>query len=152
MQIDGLSVLLSPKEVSSLILSLPLPEGVQIDDVVLTDRGLEATVRAAVAFGIPIRFRVEVQSFIGSKIGIRVSPPVKPAWFHVFRPMVLTTPGAAYVGYSVIELDLVSSSKGLLSGAVIKRLALNRQGLFIELTQLTSKYAWREALNKLSNL
>ena len=144
MQIDGLSVLLSPKEVSSLILSLPLPDGVQIDDVVLTDKGLE--------FGIPIRFRVEVQSFIGSKIGIRVSPPVKPAWFHVFRPMVLTTPGAAYVGYSVIELDLVSSSKGLLSGAVIKRLALNRQGLFIEFTQLASKYAWREALNKLSNL
>ncbi len=152
MQIDGLSVLLSPKEVSSLILSLPLPEGVDIDDVVLTDKGLEATVRAQVAFGIPIRFRVEIQSFMGSKVGLRVSPPVKTSWFQVFRPMVMTTPGAAYVGYSIIEFDLVSLSRGLLSGAVIKRLSLNRQGLFIELSQIASKHAWREALNRLTKM
>jgi len=152
MQIDGLSVLLSPKEVSSLILSLPLPEGISIDDVILTDKGLEATVRASVAFGLPIRFRVEVQSYMGSKVGFRVSPPVKPSWFQVFRPMVLTTPGASYLGYSVIEFDLVALSKGLLSGAIIKHLSLNRQGLLVELAQITSKHAWREALQKLRRL
>ncbi len=146
MQIHSLSFTLDQMEAASLVRSLPLPQGVEILELRFADTGLEIVVRASAAFNIPVRFRVEVWSFAGSKVNLKVSPPVKSNWFSVFRPLVESTPGLAYVGHSIIELDLIASSKGMLTALTIERLAVNRTGFCMELAGIASKADWRDFL------
>jgi hypothetical protein len=149
MQVDGLSISLSPREVASLLRSFPLPKGIQVGDVVLTDSGIEATVKASLLLGLPLKFKVEIDHFAGSKLFLKVSPPVKPNWLLV-RPLVLALPGASYAGNSVIELDLVSSSRGYLSGLTLKRVVLNKSGFTGEVAGISVNTSWEDMFSKIS--
>lgn len=145
MQIDALSLSLSPSEISDILMGLHLPEGIRIDDVSLTDDGLEITVKPSFLLGLPLRFRVQVQSFAGSRVSLKVVPPIKPHWL-VVRPLISSLPGAMYAGHSVIEADLVAMSKGYLSSITIRKIVLNRSGLHIETSSIRSKVSWDEIL------
>lgn len=149
MQVDGVYVSLSAREVASLVKSLPLPRGIQVSDVVLTDNGLEATVRASLLLGLPVKFKVELDHFAGSKVFFKMSPPVKPNWL-VVRPLVMAIPGARYMGNSVVEIDLVSASRGFLTGITVKRLSLNRNGFFGEAAAVTSTASWADLLSRIT--
>jgi hypothetical protein len=146
-QIRQLSLTLDPKEAASFVYSLPLPQGVEILDLYFTDKGLDAVVKASVAFNIPIKFKIEVWSFAGSKINLKVSPPVKSSWFSVFRPLVVSMPGLAYVGHSIIELDLVSFSKGSLTSLTIEKLTVNKTGFHIQVADVDCKIDWGDFLS-----
>ncbi|MGE5580097.1 MAG: hypothetical protein ACM3WU_08660 [Bacillota bacterium] len=146
MQVDGVYVSLSAREIASLVKSLPLPRGVQVSDVVLTDNGLEATVRASLLLGLPVKFKVEIDHFSGAKVFFRVSPPVKPNWL-VVRPLMMAIPGARYMGNSMVEIDLISASRGYLSGINLKRLSLNRNGFVGEASAVTSTVSWGDLLS-----
>lgn len=149
MQLDGLSVALSPKEVPALLKSLPMPKGIQVGDVALTDTGLEVAVRASMLLGLPVRFKIEIDHFSGSKVFLKVSPPVKPNWL-VVRPLVLSIPGASYAGHSVIELDLVSMSRGYLAGVTLKRVMLNKAGFQAEVAGVSVAMSWESAFSGIS--
>jgi len=142
-QVDALSISLAPREVSALIMSVPLPQGIQISDVALRDSGLELTVRAAFLFNLPVKFKVEVQSFAGSRISLRVTPPIKPNWL-VIRPLISGVPGAMYAGHSVVEVDLVALSKGYISSLTIRNVSLNRTGLRVDVSEIKSNLSWSE--------
>ncbi len=148
MQIDGLSLSLAPQEVSALLMSLPLPQGIHLSDVALKDTGLEITVKAAFLLNLPVKFRVEVQSYAGARVFVKVTPPIKPKWLLV-RPLIASVPGAMYAGHSVIELDLVALSHGYLSSVNIQKIVLNRYGLRVDLTGAKSKLSWKEIVEKL---
>jgi hypothetical protein len=149
MQLDGLSLSLSPGEVSALLKSLPLPKGIQVADVALTDSGVEATVKALLLLGVPLKFKVEIDRFAGAKVFLKVSPPVKPNWL-VVRPLVLALPGASYAGHSVIEIDLVSSSRGYLSGVTVRKAVLNKSGFFAEVSGVSVNVSWEQAFSRIS--
>ena len=149
MQVDGVYVSLSPREVAALVKNLPLPKGIHVSDVSLTDNGMEATVKTSLLLGLPMKFRIEIDHFQGSKVFIKVSPPVKPNWL-VVRPMVMAIPGASYVGNSMIEVDLVSSSRGYLSGITLKKISLNKSGFLGEAVSITSTASWAEILHLLT--
>ncbi len=149
MQVDSLSICLSPKEVASILKSVPLPKGIQVSDVAFSDTGIEATVKASLLLGLPIKFKIEVDHFAGSKVFLKVSPPVKPNWL-VVRPLVLALPGAAYAGNSVIEVDLVSMSRGYVSGLTLKRVAVNKTGFLAEVSAVTSTLSWEQILSGIS--
>jgi hypothetical protein len=149
MQLDGLSICLSPREVASLLKSLPLPKGIQIAEVALTDSGVEATVKASLLLGLPLKFKVEIDHFSGSKVFLKVSPPVKPNWL-VVRPLVLALPGASYAGNSVIEVDLVSSSRGYLSGLTLKQVSIGKSGFTGELSGISVNLSWEQVFSGLS--
>lgn len=149
MRIDRLSISLSPAEVASCLRSLPLPKGMQVADVVLTDTGAEATVRASALLGLPLKFRIEIDHFSGSKVFLRVSPPFRPRWLTV-RVVVAAIPGASYAGDSVIEVDLVSSSKGLLSGITLKKVALSKAGFEAEASGISINATWDSILSGIS--
>jgi hypothetical protein len=149
MQVDGVYVSLSAKEVAALVKGLPLPKGIQVSDVYLTDNGLDATVKASLLLGLPIKFKIELDHFTGAKVFLRVSPPVKPNWL-VVRPLVMAIPGASYLGNSMIEIDLVSSSKGFLTGIVLKKLSLNKNGFQAEAASIASGASWAEILSGIS--
>jgi hypothetical protein len=147
-QVDALSLTLAPREVSALIMSLPLPQGVHLSNVTLGDSGVELTVRAAFLLNLPVKFRVEVHSFAGSRISFKVTPPIKPNWL-VIRPLIAFLPGAMYAGHSVIEVDLVSLSRGYLTSISIQKVVLNRYGLRVELAAAKSKISWEEIVQRL---
>jgi hypothetical protein len=147
-QIDALSLSLAPREVSALLLSVPLPQGIHLSDVALKDSGLELTVKASFLLNLPVKFRVEVHSHAGSRVSVKVTPPIKPRWL-VLRPLIASIPGAMYAGHSIVELDLVSLSKGYLSSVSIQRIVLNRNGLRVDMTGLKSKIGWEEITRKL---
>lgn len=149
MQLDGLSVYLSAKEVPVLLKSLPLPKGMQVGDVGLTDTGLEVSVKASLLLGLPIKFRIEIDHFLGSKVFLRVSPPIKPHWL-VVRPLVLTLPGASYAGNNIIEVDLVSASRGYLSGVTVRRATLNKSGFQAEVSGVAVNLSWEQAFSGIS--
>lgn len=149
MQFDSLSISLAPRELEALARSLPLPKGIRVDTLVMTDAGIEATIRASFLLGLPLKFRAEVEDFAGAKVLLRVSPPVKPNWL-VVRPLVLAIPGATYAGNSVLEVDLVSASKGLLSALSVKKLAVNRSGLRAEVTGVSVNAGWEQVLGNMS--
>lgn len=149
MQVDGIYVSLSAKEVASLLKSLPLPKGIRVSDVVLTNNGLEATVRASLLLGLPVKFKIELDRFAGPKVVFRVSPPVKPNWL-VVRPMVAAIPGARYMGNSMVELDLISASGGLLSGITLKRFSFSRNGFVGEASAVASTASWADLLSRIT--
>lgn len=148
MQVDALSIALAPSEVSALLLSLPLPEGIRLGDATLKDDGLEVTVKASFLLGLPVKFKIQIQSYAGSRVSLKVMPPIKPNWL-VVRPMVASMPGAVYAGHSVIEVDLAALSKGYLSSGLIQKITLNKNGLRIEASSLKSKVSWEEVIRKL---
>ena len=149
MRIDRLLISLSPTEVASCLRSLPLPKGMRVTDVVLTDKGAEAIVRASALLGLPLKFRMEVDHFSGSKVFLRVSPPLRPRWLTV-RVMVAAIPGASYAGDSVIEVDLVTSSKGLLSDITLRKITLGRGGLEAEASGISINATWDSVLGEIS--
>lgn len=141
MQVDGLFISLSPKDVTALVKALPLPKGLQVSDVALTESGIEATVKASFLLGLPVKFKVDIDRFLGSKVFLKVSPPVKPNWL-VVRPVVHAIPGAKYLGNSMVEVDLVSLSSGFVSGVTLRRLSLNKNGFSAEAASITSSMTW----------
>jgi hypothetical protein len=147
-QVDALSLTLAPREVSALIMSLPLPQGINLSDVTLRDSGLELTVRASFLFNFPVKFKVEVRSYAGSRISFKVTPPIKPNWL-VIRPLISCLPGAMYAGHSVIEVDLVSLSKGYLTSITVQNVVLNRTGVRVDVTGIKSKISWDEIVKML---
>lgn len=130
-------------------MNLPLPEGIRLSDVVLKDDGLEVAVRSNFLLGIPVRFKIQVQSVAGARLFLKVTPPVKPNWL-VVRPLVSSLPGAKYAGHSIIEVDLVAMSNRFLSSANVKRVILNRSGLHIDASALKSPITWEEIKGKLN--
>ena len=149
MQIDGLFISLSSREVSALVKGVPLPSGISVSDVALTEKGIEATVRASLLLGLPVKFKIEIDHFQGSKVFLRVSPPVKPNWLLV-RPVVHAIPGAKYAGNSIVEVDLVDLSRGALSEVKLRKLSLNRNGFIAEAAPIASLAPWDKVLGRIS--
>jgi len=147
-QVDALSLSLAPREVSNLIMSLPLPQGINLSDVTLRDSGLDLTVRASFLFNFPVKFKVDLHSYAGSRISFKVSPPIKPNWL-VIRPLISFLPGAMYAGHSVIEIDLTSLSKGYVTSVSVKNLVVSRNGVRVDLTGIKSKLSWNEIVEML---
>ncbi len=146
MKVDAASISLSPKEVIALVNSVPLPKGVSIGDVSLTDSGMEAVVKASVLLGLPVKFKFEIEGFSGSRVLVKVSPPVKPNWLLV-RPAVLAIPGAKYAGNSVVEVDLAALSRGYVPSITLKRIYLGKSGFSAEVTSISASFTWSQLLS-----
>lgn len=80
MQINNISMYISGDEFKEILKTATWPEGMTILDSSLNERIIEFVVKMASYFGIPIRVRMELQSYGGSKIFFKVTPPIKAQW------------------------------------------------------------------------
>ncbi len=149
MQIDAFLIVLSPGEVSALFRSLPLPEGTEITRVSLSEGALEVTLKSPASYGLPVKVRMEIQSFSGALIRLKVRPPVKFSWNNTVRPLIAAIPGAMYTGYSLVDIDLIKSSNGKLLDLTVKRLHLSESNLLVELSNVTVNASWTDLLGRM---
>jgi len=63
-------------------------------------------------FGIPIRVRMELQSYGGSKIFFKVTPPIKSSMAKNLGLSVADDKINSYASYALTEVDLVELSRG----------------------------------------
>ncbi len=149
MQIDTFIIALPPGEVSTLFRSLPLPEGTEVTRVSLGDGALEVTLKSPASYGLPVKVRMEIQSFSGALIKLKVRPPVKLNWSNTVRPLITAIPGAMYTGYSFVDIDAIQASNGKLADLTIRRLNLSESGLLVELSNVTVNASWADLLGSM---
>lgn len=145
MHIDELSLKLSNKAVAELLKTITLPQGFSIIGSALSDNALELLVRAPAYRGIPIKLRFTIESYSGSKIILKVRPPLKPVLSLLFSqiPQLDVT---TYATHAQIEIDLVYASKGKLSSVDIRKVVINRQMLTLEVRNLALNTSWEDQL------
>lgn len=150
MTIDGLTVSINAREVIDILANLPLPQGVQVSNVRLSNNSVEGIAVVPMLFNVPVKFRVEILSYSGSKVNLKVFPPVKQSWITIIRPILLSMPGTTYEGNSVIQVDLLALSRQVLSSVNIDKIAIDPKGVLIQLSGITSKKTWKEVAHWLS--
>jgi len=143
--IDELSLKLSNKAVAQLLQTITLPQGFSIIGSALSDNALELLVRTPAYRGVPIKLRFTIESYSGSKIILKVRPPLKLVLSRLFSqlPQLDVT---TYATHAQVEIDLVSASKGKLLSLDIRKIVINRQMLTLEIRNLVLNANWRDQL------
>lgn len=75
MHIENISMHIPGHEFKEILKSVTWPEGMTLIDSRLDERAIEFVVKMTSYFGIPIRIRMELQSYKGSKVFLRLHPP-----------------------------------------------------------------------------
>ncbi|HHW17542.1 MAG TPA: hypothetical protein GXX30_01390 [Firmicutes bacterium] len=148
MRIDRLSLSLPGMEVSRLLRSIPLPQGVTLLDSSLSDNSLEITVRSSEYLGLPVRLRVEVLTYSGHRVNLKVTPPLKLTLRQIFAPLFDNTSVTTYATHSLVAIDLVSMSQGKISSVNIERITVTRQAISVDVTGLDLDMTWQKLIGK----
>jgi len=143
-EIQELSFSVSAREAAGLLKHVPMPEGITLMDIGLIDNGFEAIVRASSLIGMPIRLRFLIQGYEGHKITLRLSPPLKLGLEETFRPLFREMDVRTFDHYSLVEVDLLSLSKGRVKNVQIKGLTVKRAGVNIKVENLC--LVWEDIL------
>ncbi|MGI6628365.1 MAG: hypothetical protein ACOX4K_08480 [Bacillota bacterium] len=131
MQINNISMYISGDEFKEILKTATWPEGMTILDSSLNERIIEFVVKMASYFGIPIRVRMELQSYGGSKIFFKVTPPIKSSMAKNLGLSVADDKINSYASYALTEVDLVELSRGRLKDADISELSISTKGISV---------------------
>jgi hypothetical protein len=133
MHIQGISATISKETLGRFLKGTKFPEGVTLVDTVLADRTVILVLRMTSYFGIPVRVRLELDSFEGSRIIFKATPPMKSPVTDVLEISQPNGPEAtSHNRYTLAEMDLVKLSKGIINAATIKDLSISRNGVFLQ--------------------
>jgi len=137
MHIESISAVISPEALNSFLRAASFPEGITLVDWILGDGAIILVLRMASYFAIPVRVKLELDSYKGSKIVFRATPPVR---FSIADALEISDPGAAqgalHARYTLAEMDLAKVSKGIIRTATIRNLSIGRNGISIRVENL----------------
>lgn len=133
MHIQGFSATISKESLARLLKAIRFPEGVTLIDSMLADGTIILVLRMASYFGIPVRVRLELDSFLGSRIMFKATPPIRFPIEGVLEMSPSDEPETvSHNRYTLAEMDLVKLSKGMITAATISNLSITTHGIFLE--------------------
>lgn len=131
MHIENISMHIPGHEFKEILKSVTWPEGMTLIDSRLDERAIEFVVKMTSYFGIPIRIRMELQSYKGSKVFFKVTPPIKMSMARNLGLLLSEDNADSYASHTLAEVDLVELSKGRLKSASISELSISEEGVHI---------------------
>lgn len=147
MMLESLTLTLSAGEVRRAFLSARMPQGMIAHDVRLGHQTMDFYVRLNKTLPVPARIRVEVLSFSGHKVRIRVLYPRTVTWSsHPGDDAVWNMPGLQETGDNTAELDLVALARGHLEGLNLVGLRIDPQGITVAASDIKLRADWNEIL------
>jgi hypothetical protein len=131
MHIENISMHIPGHEFKEILKSVTWPEGMTLIDSRLDERAIEFVVKMTSYFGIPIRIRMELQSYKGSKVFFKVTPPIKMSMARNLGLLLSEDNADSYASHTLAEVDLVELSKGRLKSASISELSISAEGVHV---------------------
>lgn len=133
MHIQSISVTIPRETLASFLREARFPEGIALTDFVLGEGAIVLVLKIASYFGIPVRVKLELDSFHGSRIIFKATPPIRFPTEGIFDLAPHHEPEAVSRSkYTLAEMDLLKLSKGLIRSATISRLSITKRGFSLE--------------------
>ncbi len=140
MLIEKISMSISDQGLNAILGSMKWPKGMALLDSTLGNNVIEITLKMASYFGIPITIKMELDSFKGSKIFFKTTPPVKFPIASSIDSWLLEGQIASYGSYTLAEVDLVRLSKGKLKDANIMDLSISSRGIAVKAENIVTQW------------
>ncbi len=140
MHIENISMHIPGHEFREILKNTTWPEGMTLLDSRLHEKAIEFIVKMASYFGIPIRIRMELQSYEGSKILFKVTPPIRMSMARNLGLLLSEDNAHSYASHTLAEVDLVELSKGKLKSASIAELSISPESIHVTSENVTADW------------
>lgn len=133
MHIQTVSVIISQESLNQVLKNVKFPEGITFVDSTFSDSTIVLVLRMASYFGIPVKIKLELDSFDGSRIFFKAKPPIRFSMAGCpDLPSSYESETTSLEPYTLAEIDLVKLSKGKLVSATITGLSISKTGILLD--------------------
>lgn len=144
MLIEMISMSISDQELNGILENIKWPKGMTLLNSTLHNNVVEITLRMTSYFGIPVKIKMELDSFKGSKVFFKTTPPVKFPIASSLDSLLLESQVDSYGSYTLAEVDLVKLSGGKLKDANITDLSISSHCISVRAEDIVTE--WQDVL------